>query len=108
MKRINLIFVFLTIFICIGCGAPDSASPKVSEDRIQETEKTGAENVVGIFEGLEDKRTAVFSFDGVETAFYFEGQQVQNILYDAVIGSSYTLSYRYDDSLGYIIYQISE
>ncbi len=108
MKRINLIFVFLTIFLCIGCGASDSASPKVSEDRIQETEKTGAENVVGIFEGLEDKRTAVFSFDGVETAFYFEGQQVQDILYDAVIGSSYTLSYRYDDSLGYIIYQISE
>ena len=108
MKRINLIFVFLTIFICIGCGAPDSASPKVSEDSIQETEKTGAENVVGIFEGLEDKRTAIFSFDGAETAFYFEDQQVQDVLYDAVLGSSYTLSYRYDDSLGYIIYQISE
>lgn len=112
MKRTHLIFVLLTIFLCIGCGASEDASPKISEDSIedsiQETEKTGAENVVGVFEGLEDKRTAIFSFDGAETAFYFEDQQVQDVLYNAVMGSSYTLSYRYDDSLGYIIYQISE
>lgn len=107
MKHINLVVVILTILLCCGCGVSNDASPKVS-DELLETEKTGAENVIGVFEGLEDKRTAVFSFDGAETAFYFEDQQVQDVLYQAVIGSSYTLSYRYDDSLGYIIYQISE
>lgn len=107
MKRINLIVVLVAIFLCYGCGVSENASPQMSEELL-ETKKTGAENVIGVFEGLEDKRTAVFSFDGAETAFYFEEQQVQDVLYQAVIGSPYTLSYRYDDSLGYVIYQISE
>ena len=67
------------------------------------------EDVVGVFEGLEDNHTAIFSFDGAETAFYFEDPAVQNVLYEAVSESSYTLSYRFDDSLGLnVIYKISE
>ena len=66
------------------------------------------EDTTGIFEGLEDNHTAVFSFDGAETAFYFEDDAVRNVLYEAVSGSTYTLSYHYDDSFGYIIHKISE
>ena len=66
------------------------------------------EDVVGVFEGLEDNHTAIFSFDGAETAFFFEDPSVQSVLYEAVLGSTYTLSYEYSDTLGYIIYQITE
>ena len=66
------------------------------------------EDVVGVFEGLEDNHTAIFSFDGAETAFYFEDSAVQNVLNEAVIGSTYTLSYDYHDSFGYRIYEITE
>lgn len=104
MKQIHILLVFLTILLCWGCGASETPTPREAEEsKIQETE-----HVSGIFEGLEDNHTAVFSFDGIETAFYFDKQNVQEVLYQAVVGSSYTLSYRYDDSLGYIIYEISE
>ena len=66
------------------------------------------ENVVGTFEGLEDNHTAIFSFDGAETAFYFDKPEVQTVLYGAVLGSHYTLSYESDDNLGFVIYEISE
>lgn len=67
------------------------------------------EDVVGIFEGLEDNHTALFSFEDVEMAFYFEDPAVQMVLYEAALGSPYTLSYRFDDTLGLnVIYQISE
>ena len=72
------------------------------------TNMANVEDAVGIFEGLEDNHTALFSFDGAETAFYFEDPAVQNVLFEAVLGSPYTLSYEYDDSLGYVIYKISE
>lgn len=69
----------------------------------------GEENVVGVFEYLEDNHTAVFSFDDVEVPFHFEDLTVYEILMDAVVGSSYTLSYEYDSSLGLnVIYTISE
>lgn len=72
------------------------------------TNAENVENVVGVFEGLEDNHTAIFSFEGAEKAFYFEDSAVQQVLYEAVLGSHYTLSYSYDSSLGYIIYEISE
>ena len=81
------------------------------EEIIADQKAANAENVedvTGIFEGLEDNHTAIFSFDGAETAFYFEDPAVQNVLFEAVIDSPYTLSYSYDDSLGYVIYKISE
>ena len=66
------------------------------------------EDAVGVFEGLEDNHTAIFSFDGAETAFYFEDPEVQNVLFEAVIGSTYTLSYDYIDTFGCRIYKITE
>ena len=81
------------------------------EEIIADQKAANAENVedvTGIFEGLEDNHTAIFSFNGAETAFYFEDPAVQNVLFEAVIDSPYTLSYSYDDSLGYVIYKISE
>ena len=72
-------------------------------------EDTTFENVTGVFEGLEDNRTALFSFDGVEVVFFFEGPEVQTVLSEAVVGSTYTLSYQYDAEQGLnIIYEISE
>lgn len=142
MKRLTIIFVLLTIFICYGCGSSDksaesksdTASPvaesvteetpaaesvteeapvsvteeSVAEDAVAGAEASATENIVGIFEGLEDNHTAIFSFDGAEKAFYFEDPAVQSVLSEAIIGSSYTLSYSYDDSLGNIINKISE
>ncbi len=67
------------------------------------------EDVIGIFEGLEDNHTAIFSFEDVEEAFFFEAPSVQSVLYEAVLGSPYTLSYHFDDTLGLnVIYEISE
>ncbi len=91
-------------------AAPAEAS-FVEEEIIADQKATNAANVedaVGIFEGLEDNHTAIFSFDGAETAFYFEDSAVQSVLFEAVLGSPYTLSYEYDNSLGYVIYKISE
>ncbi len=70
-----------------------------------------AEDVIGTFEGLEDNHTAIFSFDGIEKALYFDTPEVQSILWEAVIGSPYTLSYKYEETQfyrGLIIYKISE
>ena len=90
----------------------DSAPAEDTEQIILEEQKSSTnvtvEDTTGIFEGLEDNHTAVFSFDGAETAFYFEDDAVRNVLYEAVSGSTYTLSYHYDDSFGYIIHKISE
>ena len=72
------------------------------------SDKTIVEDTVGIFEGLEDNHTAIFSFDGAETAFFFEDPAVHNVLFEAVLGSAYTLSYEYSDSTGHVIYKISE
>ena len=66
------------------------------------------DDAVGVFVGLEDNHTAIFSFDGAETAFYFEDPEVQNVLFEAVIGSTYTLSYDYIDTFGCRIYKITE
>lgn len=89
-------------------------SYSVSEQEIPEVQSAQAitettENISGIFEGLEDNHTAIFSFDGVEYPFYFEEADVQMILYGAILGSSYRISYRYDDTLHLnVIYEISE
>lgn len=136
MKRRSIFFMLLllqVLFICIGCGssekyaAPDSpAAAAAAEEAAAVTEEAAAEEaaapaeasleaesavvegVIGVFEGLEDNHTAIFSFDGAETAFFFEDSAVQTVLYEAVLGSAYTLSYEYDDTLGYVIYEISE
>lgn len=125
MKRRSIFLILLllqVLIICIGCGsteksaapespaaAPEEAAAVTEEAAVEEAASpVDVENAVGVFEGLEDNHTAIFSFDGAETAFYFEDPAVQNVLFEAVAGSSYTLSYEYDDSLGYIISQISE
>lgn len=132
MKRLTILFILLTLFIGYGCGSSDksakyqsdTASPaaesvteeapvsvteeSVAEDAVAGTEASETEDIIGIFEGLEDNHTAIFSFDGAEKAFYFEDPAVQSVLSEAIIGSSYTLSYSYDDSLGNIINKISE
>lgn len=125
MKRQSIFFILLllqVLIICVGCGSSDkSAAPESpaadAEEAAAVTEEAAdaeaaapapVEDAIGIFEGLEDNHTAIFSFDGAETAFYFEDPAVQNVLFEAVLGSPYTLSYEYDDSLGYIIYKISE
>lgn len=125
MKRQSIFFILLllqVLMICVGCGSSDkSAAPESpaadAEEAAAVTEEAAdaeaaapapVEDAIGIFEGLEDNHTAIFSFDGAETAFYFEDPAVQNVLFEAVLGSPYTLSYEYDDSLGYIIYKISE
>ena len=125
MKRQSIFFILLllqVLIICVGCGSSEkSAAPEsptaAAEEAAAVTEEAAdmeaaapapVEDAVGIFEGLEDNHTAIFSFDGAETAFYFEDPAVQNVLFEAVLGSPYTLSYEYDDSLGYIIYKISE
>lgn len=123
MKRQSIVFILLllqVLLICIGCGSSqkhaEPAEFAVQETAVVTEESTTAEdasaevieNAIGVFEGLEDNHTAIFSFDGAETAFFFEDPAVQNVLYEAVIGSTYTLSYEYDNSLGYRIYQISE
>lgn len=78
-----------------------------TEDAFVETEEV--EDVIGTFQGLEDNHTAIFSFSGIEYTFYFEAEDVEAILYDAILGSSYTFSYRFDDSLNLnVIYEISE
>lgn len=93
--------------------AEDSVEESESSESILEAQKSiqpqGEEDVVGVFEYLEDNHTAVFSFDSVEVTFHFEDSSVQEILMDAIAGSSYTLSYQYDNLLGLdVIYQISE
>ena len=125
MKRQSIFFILLllqVLIICVGCGSSEkSAAPEspaaATEEAAAVTEEAAdmeaaapapVEDAVGIFEGLEDNHTAIFSFDGAETAFYFEDPAVQNVLFEAVLGSPYTLSYEYDDSLGYVIYKISE
>ena len=102
-------------------AAPAEASVEVEiaeteesalEEEIIADQKAAAgmivEDAIGVFEGLEDNHTAIFSFDGAETAFFFEDPAVHDVLFEAVLGSTYTLSYEYNDSTGYIIYKISE
>ena len=131
MKKQSILFVLLLllfIFTTCGCGASnetvkdfsnipletaavteESAAPlETVETEEALLEPAPVEDAIGVFEGLEDNHTAIFSFDGAETAFYFEEDAVQHVLYEAVSGSNYTLSYHYDDSLGYVIYEISE
>lgn len=118
-----ILFLLLTLLVCTGCqtdsqkaapmeeAASETTEEKAFEDfslRSSDTEEP-VEDVVGIFEGLEDNHTAVFSFEGAETAFYFEDASVQNVLYEAVTGSHYTLSYQFNPDLGLnVIYEISE
>ena len=127
MKRqsifiILLLLQVLLISICTGCGSnkPAAESPvAISEAAAVDTEETAVEeaassledveDVIGIFEGLEDNHTAIFSFDGAEAVFYFEDPAVQAVLYDAILGSPYTLSWRMEESLGLnVIFEISE
>ena len=82
-------------------------SEEIIADR-KSSDKTIVEDAVGIFEGLEDNHTAIFSFDGAEIAFFFEDPAVHDVLFEAVLGSAYTLSYEYSDSTGHVIYKISE
>lgn len=95
---------------------PESENPEsemMTEEILAEQEFKNAaentENVTGVFHGLEDNHTAIFSFDGAESDFYFESEAVQNILYGAIMESSYTFSYRFDEALQLnVIYEISE
>lgn len=128
-----ILFLLLTLLVCAGCQSvsPDSVSDtgstsaKFSEEEVPEKELAeeiteersvapaaadeSSKDVVGVFEGLEDNHTAVFSFNGAETAFYFDDSSVQNVLSEAITGSPYTLSYRFDSDLGLnVIYEISE
>ena len=136
---ILLLLQILLISICTGCGSaqPAAESPAVAaeetaavteeaaveeaaadveipEAEIIATQKAATllediEDVVGIFEGLEDNHTAIFSFDGAETVFYFEDPAVQSVLYEAALGSPYTLSWHFEESLGLnVIFKISE
>ena len=82
-------------------------SEEIIADR-KSSDKTIVEDAVGIFEGLEDNHTTIFSFDGAEIAFFFEDPAVHDVLFEAVLGSAYTLSYEYSDSTGHVIYKISE
>ena len=133
-----ILLLLQVLFICIGCGSSEkSAEPEscaaaakeaaaVTEEAAVEEAAAPAEasfeaeaapmkesielveDAVGIFEGLEDNHTAIFSFDGAETAFFFEDPAVHDVLFEAVLGSAYTLSYEYSDSTGHVIYKISE
>ena len=133
-----ILLLLQILFICIGCGSSEkSAAPESPAAAAQEaaavTEEAAVEeaaapaeassraeaapmeesielveDAVGIFEGLEDNHTAIFSFDGAETAFFFEDPAVHDVLFEAVLGSAYTLSYEYSDSTGHVIYKISE
>ena len=133
-----ILLLLQVLFICIGCGSAEkSAEPEsfaaaakeaaaVTEEAAVEEAAAPAEasfeaeaapmkesielveDAVGIFEGLEDNHTAIFSFDGAEIAFFFEDPAVHDVLFEAVLGSAYTLSYEYSDSTGYVIYKISE
>ena len=87
-------------------SAPMEDSIELEESAL--SEEMIVEDTVGIFEGLEDNHTAIFSFDGAETAFFFEDPAVHDVLFEAVLGSAYTLSYEYSDSTGHVIYKISE
>lgn len=133
-----ILLLLQVLFICIGCGSSEkSAEPEsfaaaakeaaaVTEEAAIEEAAAPAEasfeaeaapmkesielveDAVGIFEGLEDNHTAIFSFDGAEIAFFFEDPAVHDVLFEAVLGSAYTLSYEYSDSTGHVIYKISE
>ena len=133
-----ILLLLQVLFICIGCGSSEkSAEPEsfaaaakeaaaVTEEAALEEAAAPAEasfkaeaapmkesielveDAVGIFEGLEDNHTAIFSFDGAEIAFFFEDPAVHDVLFEAVLGSAYTLSYEYSDSTGHVIYKISE
>ena len=133
-----ILLLLQVLFICIGCGSSEkSAEPEsfvaaakeaaaVTEEAAVEEAAAPAEasfeaeaapmkesielveDAVGIFEGLEDNHTAIFSFDGAEIAFFFEDPAVHDVLFEAVLGSAYTLSYEYSDSTGHVIYKISE
>ena len=87
-------------------SAPMEDSIELEESAL--SEEMIVEDAVGIFEGLEDNHTAIFSFDGAEIAFFFEDPAVHDVLFEAVLGSAYTLSYEYSDSTGHVIYKISE
>lgn len=133
MKRHKILFLILLIqifILCSGCASAKSTAEDIERSAAPQTasetdfsgisaaaeasmeeaaiEDASVENVVGTFEGLEDNHTAVFSFDGVETVFYFDAPAVQDVLSGAIIGSRYTLSYDNDSSLGYVITRISE
>lgn len=133
-----ILLLLQVLFICIGCGSSEKAAEPesfaaaakeaaaVTEEAAVEEAAAPAEasfeaeaapmkesielveDAVGIFEGLEDNHTAIFSFDGAEIAFFFEDPAVHDVLFEAVLGSAYTLSYEYSDSTGHVIYKISE
>lgn len=133
-----ILLLLQVLMICVGCGSSEkSAAPEspaaaaeeaaaVTEEAAVEEAAASAEasfeaeaapmkesielveDAVGIFEGLEDNHTAIFSFDGAEIAFFFEDPAVHDVLFEAVLGSAYTLSYEYSDSTGHVIYKISE
>lgn len=133
-----ILLLLQVLFICIGCGSSEKAAEPesfaaaakeaaaVTEEAAVEDAAAPAEasfeaeaapmkesielveDAVGIFEGLEDNHTAIFSFDGAEIAFFFEDPAVHDVLFEAVLGSAYTLSYEYSDSTGHVIYKISE
>ncbi len=134
VRNLFLILLLLSSFLLYGCGsssdtseraempaaegisapqeaaAAEGAAPleKKAAALTESHVPAGEENIIGIFEGLEDNHTAIFSFDGAESAFYFDDPPVQAVLFEAIQGSSYTLSYEYNDTFGNVIYQISE
>ena len=123
MKRQSILFILLLLlilFTCAGCSSGKSAAPRnlaaapeeaseILEEQAVVNSLSNAEDISGVFEGLEDNHTALFSFDGMENTFFFEDPAVKKVLSEAVIGSTYTLSYEYDSSKGLnVIYKISE
>ena len=96
-----ILLLLLTLTTLCGCAGTESAKEEIEnaapmeislEDAVEETaafdpavttdldtetfelksDTAVFENVTGIFEGLEDNHTALFSFDGVEVVFFFE------------------------------------
>ena len=123
MKRRSILFILLLLlilFTCVGCSSGKTAAPQelaaipeeaneILEEQAAANALSNAEDVAGVFEGLEDNHTALFSFDGIENTFFFDDPAVKKVLSEAVVGSTYTLSYTYDSSTGLnVIYKISE
>ena len=110
MKHRYILFILLLslgLLFCCGCASDSSEQSALMT--ADESAEEVYEDVTGIFEGLEGNHTAVFSFDGVETAFHFEAPEVQQVLFEAIVGSSYTLSYYLDTATGlYTITEITE
>ena len=112
MKRQSIVFILLlllTLTTLCGCSSAKNAPMEAAEAVPMEAAFEEIIEETAVFEGLEDNHTALFSFDGVEIVFVFETPEVQAILSEEVVGSTYTISYKYDSSRGLnVLFEISE